>query len=241
MIELPWIRRWNESEGNLSGDYCLICHNKGCVMECDELGYVHAVECSCMTKRRTAQMIQASGLSSVIERYTFDTYVASEPWQAEVKRKAHEFLNSDARGFFIGGQVGSGKTHICTAIVGELIKRGIPVKYAIWTDLAVKLKQTTYDDADEYDAEIEKLRNVKVLYVDDFWKGNPTNADVDKAFAIINYRYNLDNVITVISSEKTLGEIIDIDEAVGSRIAQATQKKYALTVGRDKRKDWRLK
>lgn len=236
-----YVTAWNEREGNLPDADCPICKNKGYIMRCDDEGYVSTVACKCMAKRKAVQMIRASGLSEVLERYTFDAYTTKEPWQFEVKSKAQEFATSGVKGFFIGGQVGCGKTHICTALVNEWLKVGTPVRYTVWTDLVVKLKQTTYDDADEYDAELERLRNVKVLYIDDFWKGNPSNADVEKAFAIINYRYNLDNVITVISSEKTLGEIIDIDEAVGSRIAQATQKKYALTVGRDKRKDWRLK
>ena len=41
---------------------------------------------------------------------------------------------------FIGGQVGAGKTHLCTAMVGEFLKRGISAKYMLWRDDALKLK-----------------------------------------------------------------------------------------------------
>ena len=46
--------------------------------------------------------------------------------------------------------------------------------------------------------------------------GKPiTQGDINIAFEIINYRY-INDLITIISSELLLDEIINIDEATGS-------------------------
>ena len=61
-----------------------------------------------------------------------------------------------------------------------------------------------------------------MLYIDDFFKvkrgEQPTAADVNIAFEIINFRYNDFDKITVFSSEISTGDILKIDEALGSRI-----------------------
>ena len=67
----------------------------------------------------------------------------------------------------------------------------------------------------------------------------PTQADVNLAFEIINYRYNDPQLITVISCERDVTELLDIDEAVGSRIYQRT-KKYNISVSADNKKNYRL-
>ena len=39
-----------------------------------------------------------------------------------------------------GGQPGSGKTHICTAVTGELLRSGLNARYIVRNDEAVKIK-----------------------------------------------------------------------------------------------------
>ena len=57
-----------------------------------------------------------------------------------------------------------------------------------------------------------------MLYIDDLFKGNVTGADLNLAFQLINARYNDRKLITILSSELTLSEIIEQDEALGGRI-----------------------
>ena len=119
--------------------------------------------------------------------------------------------------------------------------------FCVWNDVVTSLKQNIMEDRQQYTAELEKLQTATVLYIDDFFKTNPSVADIDKAFQIINFRYNLAKAnrnkrfVTIISSEKTLGQQIDIDEAIASRIAEMCQRKYYLTIEKDKRKNMRFK
>ena len=189
-----------------------------------------------------------SGLGDLLNEYTFDKFQTESPWQEAVKNSALKFLEDhDRKWFFIGGQVGAGKTHLCTAIVGEFLNRGISAKYMLWRDEALKLKAVVNDDT-AYSNLIKPLKTVPVLYIDDFFRtGNdetgrkkaPTQGDINVAFELINYRYN-NNLATVLSSELTVDQILFFDEAVGSRIYQRT-KEYHWDIAKDPHKNYRLK
>ena len=94
-----------------------------------------------------------------MNEYTFDKFQTESPWQEAVKNSALKFLEDhDRKWFFIGGQVGAGKTHLCTAMVGEFLKRGISAKYMLWRDEALKLKAVVNDDT-AYSNLIKPLEN----------------------------------------------------------------------------------
>jgi DNA replication protein DnaC len=199
-------------------------------------------ECKCRIERRTKRLLAKSGLENVIDNYTFDKYIVNDGWQQHIKQTALKYAANPVNWFFIGGQVGAGKSHICTAIVGELLKRGIACLYMLWRDEAVRLKSVVTDEF-EYQTGINKLKQIDCLYIDDFFKTErgkmPTSADINIAFELLNYRYNK-QLPTLISSEKTIGELLDIDEAVGSRIFQMT-KDSCLEIAADKSKNIRLR
>ena len=108
----------NALEGDLKGYDCRLCKNKGVRYVVKE-GYLVAQECECMPARETLARIRKSGLESVLRTNTFERYLAKEPWQVRIKQEALRYLSDhNGRWFFIGGQAGAGKTHICTALVG---------------------------------------------------------------------------------------------------------------------------
>ena len=237
---------YNDTVGDLNeldGYNCDLCKNKGFIAKLDEYDMeVHTV-CKCQKIRATLRRAQRSGLGNIISEYTFDKYRTTDEWQTFIKNTAQSFCKDDeAHWFYIGGQVGSGKTHICTAIAAHYIKAGREVKYMLWSEEAKKLKSLVNDIG--YQEEISLYKNVDVLYIDDFLKvkngENPTPADINLAFEIINHRLLSRDKITIISSEKTLDEMLDYDEATMSRIYQKTGI-YKISVGRDKQKNYRLK
>lgn len=158
-----------------------------------------------------------------------------------IKDRAIAFAESGGRVFFVGGQSGCGKTHICTALATCLINRGKSTRYMLWTSEAAKLKACVNDV--DYETLIWPLKSVDVLYIDDLFKptganSQPTSADIRLAYEIINYRYNIGDKVTIISSERTVSEICDIDEATGGRIMEQAGE-YCLNVSHDKAKNWR--
>lgn len=235
-------RDWeNSTPGHLTGVDCPECKNRGTITEIRDGKYLVSVECRCMAKRRSLRRIERSGLGDLLSRCTLDSFKAGKPWQAEMKRMAKDFIeNANGDWFAALGSVGAGKTHLCTAICGELLNAGKEVRYMLWRDESVKIKAAV-NDLDAYQKMVEPLKNVDVLYIDDLFKTKDGEeiraADVNLAFEIINYRYLDRRLITIISSQKTMNEIMGIDAAIGSRIFQRCKNHCVELIGD---KNWRL-
>jgi len=219
------IQRYNEEEGYLKGKDCQSCKNKGYIMILDD-GYTALKPCECLKQRQKTVNVERSGLQKLIQDYTFETFEAKTMWQRVIKESAQAFVSDKAHWFFIGGQVGAGKTHICTAIVNELLKQGKQALYMLWREEVVKLKSFV-GDGKEYMKVIEPFKTKEVLYIDDLFKTekgkSPSTTDITIAFEILNARYQDNDLITIISSEKIIKEILVIDEAIASRIFEKTK------------------
>jgi len=238
---------YNRTKGNLEGYDCKLCMNRGNRMEIVETGggiNERFYECRCMNVRRSILRMKQSGLENAIRECTFEKFRVDEEWQKRMLNAAKKYLDEGAGNgswFYIGGAVGCGKTHICTAIARGLLYAGRPVVYMTWPAESAKLKATVTDEA-EYGREIRRLKSADVLYIDDFFKpvggGSPRDADVRLAYEIINHRYNA-RLTTLFSAERFLSELMDIDEATASRIYERA-KGYNLSVARDRNRNQRL-
>ena len=69
-------------------------------------------------------------------------------------------------------------------------------------------------------------------------KSPPTQGDLNLAYEIINNRYN-GRKLTVISSELTMAEILQLDDAIGSRIAERARA-HTNNIKRDISRNYRL-
>ena len=114
------------------------------------------------------------------------------------------------------GQVGSGKTHLSMAIANSLMEKGVGVLYMPYRDNIISLKQNMMDE-EYYRKVMNKFKRAKVLLIDDLFKGSISGSDVNIMFEIINYRY-LNGLPVIVSCEKSIDEIMNIDEAIGSRL-----------------------
>ena len=236
----------NNIPGHLNeedGFNCDECKNRGYIWKLNDDDMDTRVDCKCMSTRATLARAKRSGLGDILTDCTFEKFVPTEEWQFDIKNKAADFCkNPDAKWFFIGGQPGSGKTHICTAIAGYYIKRRYDVKYMLWCEDSKRLKAVINEP--EYQSDLSKYKNAPVLYIDDFLKTQhgelPTKGDINIAFELINHRLMNPELITIISSEKTLSDILTYDEATMSRIYQKTGI-YKLNIAKDINKNYRLR
>lgn len=237
-----WMQRYNSREGDLKGYDCEKCRNKGVIFEMRD-GYEYMVECQCMEVRRGVWRMENSGLMDVIEMYRLDNFITETNHHKNMKALAEDFIDKEDGWFFVGGQVGAGKTHICTAICSELMKQGKSVRYIIWPEEVTRLKSIKMND-EEYAAAMHDLKRFDVLYIDDFFKKQegtvPTAADVDIAFELLNSLYLQKEKRVIISCERTVQEITEvIDQGLGSRIFKKCGP-YRLAIGKDMRKNYRL-
>lgn len=230
---------------------CPLCLNRGNIMRYADTGdgvNEWCEPCACMKVRRSILRMRASGLEKSIREQTFRTFEAREPWQQAMVDSARKYLAEgveDGRWLYVGGQVGCGKTHICTAIAGKLLLQR-PVMYVVWPQISKKIKALSMD-AEEYEREVGRLQRIEVLYIDDLFKPvpdertgekkAPTGADIRIAFEILNYRY-INRLPTILSSEWHLAELADMDDATASRIAERCGE-YAIAIGRDRGRNHR--
>ena len=174
-------------------------------------------------------------MADMLTRYTFDSYETPDKGTQHVKELAKKFIKDESGWLYISGQSGSGKTHICTAICSQLIMSGKETIYMTWKDTSTRLKAII--NTDDYQKQMERYERIPVLYIDDFFKGGASDADIRLAFELINQRYNDSRLRTIISSEMDIQTILSLDEALGGRIYERA-KAYTIKAPS---MNWRLK
>lgn len=190
----------------------------------------YAKQCECVKKRKIQRIFKASQITDEFRKLGFknfrlegkdtiikDAYECAYEYFREFDRIKGTRKNSIA----LLGQPGSGKTHLLTAIANNLMqKKNIPVLYFPYVEGFNDLK----DDFEKLEAKLEHMKNIDVLFIDDLFK--PTGKDrkpratewqIEQMYAVINYRY-LNYKPVLVSSELTVDELVDIDEALGTRI-----------------------
>lgn len=237
--------RFNEKQGDLEGYDCSLCKNKGYILKpvyekmYDDYVPVMAT-CECMKKRETIRKANNSGLGEYIKK-RFDDYIATEDWQKSIKAKALEYVKSDNDNWFVMlGQSGSGKTLISCIIANYLLLvKNQEVLYITWTDFISKLKRDMMNDhSSDVSDYLEKIKNAEVLFIDELLKKH-NETDLKYIIEIINHRYT-NNLQTIISSERTIGELLDIDEATFGRVIEKADK-YIINIPKDRKKNYRLR
>ena len=232
------ILQYNASTGNLKGYYCEKCHNRGNYLDIDYYGNEILRNCSCLKRRDALRNIAKSGMGDLLDK-KLSTFVASEDWQKTMKEMAQKYAKSDKDHWFgLFGQSGCGKTHICAALGNWMLRKGYKVLYMQWVQEVKSLKRMATDP--EYSRIFAKWSTAPVLYIDDLFKGKVTEADINIAYELINYRYNNRDKVTLISSELDLEQLSTVDGAIAGRIKERCGE-YFLQIPKDQNKNWRLK
>lgn len=227
---------------------CSKCRDTG-MIEIDAATRTFA-PCPCQAVRAAERRIERSGLANAIKTQTLKTFQTKTQTQTQMLSLAKSYIkdlfaagNRFRPWLYIGGNPGSGKTHLCTAIAGEILNKGIGVRYMQWVDEARRLKANVNDD--DFENMVGEYITAPVLYIDDLlkqrWTQNPTftEADIKIAFTVLNARYLRDKP-TIISSEWDLvDQLMPADEGTFSRVYERTRG-HRLTIPRDPRNNFRL-
>jgi DNA replication protein DnaC len=190
--------------------------------------------------------LKKSGLEDCINEYRFDNFKTDMDYRKQMYELSQKYVNQDKQRFlYLSGQPGCGKTHLGTAICGYHVDRGESMMYVIHSSMLNDLKANLNDD--EYAEILRKYGGTSRVYLDDFFKptkderGNtrpPTASDIARTFEVINLRA-VKNLTTVITSERSLEDIIQLDEALGSRIKQRCGE-FAMEISRKEGRNYRL-
>lgn len=239
---------YNAATGNLTGYDCPECKNRG-YFAVLESGYQQRKECRCMKIRRNLKNISDSGLEDALQTLTFDRYICKEPWQKRAKDACTHYVNGHkGRWLYVSGQSGAGKTHLCTAVCGALLERGMSVKYEMWRTLFREMQRF-----DARDRKFQQISDCDVLYIDDFLKSAYTKPEdqsgtskpdrgtfqeINVAFEIINSRYTRKK-ITILSSEIFLQDLFHLDGALAGRIRERCGG-YVIQIAENQERNYRM-
>ena len=232
-------KRVNNMIGNLNekdGIDCPICKNRGFIARLDEdpTDEPVRVECRCMEKRRIVANANRSGLGAMLGKKLAD-YEVKEPWQAEVKQRMQEYMKDPHGWFVIDGIPGCGKTLACMIVANQLLRDGKLVQFVSWPELVREASVDFYKEKDV----LQKYKTIEVLYIDDFLKVSDGPQALKIAYEILNYRYAHES-LTIISGERKLKEIANIDGALAGRIYERAGGRL-IELGNDPARNQRMK
>ena len=211
--------------------------------------------CICQEQARIERLFRSSQITPAFQKKTFQNFDLSgcstviHSMHNAAKEYAGQFeqvQEQENNWLVFLGQPGAGKSHLTLAVANSLIKQSIPVFYFQHVE-GFKEMVGMIRRNDNIQPKIEEMKKVQVLVWDDFWKPvtdkdrrrkNPTPFEIETAFEIINYRY-LNLLPTIINSERTPKELVDIDEATGSRIIERGKGRLVVVEGLGN--NWRLK
>ena len=204
--------------------------------DCQDSTWIHnretntSTRCKCFEVKQARRQIENSGISAGFRSKTVREYLPETNEQRTAKAMATDYIRRFAEiekernnGIALLGNPGAGKTHLTIAIANALLNAGIGVRYMPYRDAITVLMQVRFDDT-AYAREIGPWKTCRVLLVDDLFKGAMRRDGVlghegTIMFEILNHRY-LSGKPCLISSEYTVDRLLDMDEAVGSRVVE---------------------
>ena len=243
----------NSIKGNLYYYDCEKCLNRGFINVIIN-DSIYAKKCSCLIIRDINERLCNSGINeNLLNKFTLDNFSTNQQWRLLLKNKCIEYLkevieSKNKMWLYLGGLSGIGKTHLCISILKELIKSGYKAKYMSWKEDIVKIKQlkksSNIDNINKYEKTMEELKNINVLYIDDFFKlidNYSKEEDLNIAYEIINSRY-LSDKITIISCEYEKSQLKELDLAIFGRIYEKCggEKKYYLYSKYEEERNYRI-
>lgn len=208
---------------------CKICNDRGFLMTKGTDGYVTAKDCICKRKKRWHGLVEREGLLDRLKNNTFKNFEVTSESSKRAKEQALKYTTDyKEKSLIITGQVGSGKTHLALAVVNQIAENEIRAnninqvlpKIAFYNSLINKLKGSKrFSSEYETITILDEYKNTPFLLIDDFLKIERGYEAVTWMFEIINARYNM-KLPTIITSELTPKQIVQIDEALGSRLIE---------------------
>lgn len=189
---------------------CPICDGVGLVRVMSAAGQWVSRPCECQQVKREEIRFDTA---QIPERYrhctldSFDTdYPGADPSLARAYFMARKFvdaypIDTDGKGLFFVGSIGTGKTHLATGILQRLVReRGVKGLFCDYRELLKRIQNSYNQQVDATELELlQPVFKAEVLVLDDLGAQKPNEWVWDTVALILNTRYN-DKLCTIITS-----------------------------------------
>lgn len=207
-------------------EVCPKCHGAGFMLT--DRG---AAPCAC---RREADLMRSWRMARIPKKFlgkTIDSFEAKTAPQKQIVQAARGFVqafagmdaDSPAKGMWLRGKEGTGKTHIAVATLKEVIGRGHSGLYWNVPELFLELRRLMAEKAEMTEADLfdEALRT-DLLVLDDLGAERTSDYVLDRLYVMINGRYQND-LATIITTNRTPDELrAQIGPRIVSRLCEMT-------------------
>ncbi|CAK7083293.1 MAG: DNA replication protein DnaC [Tissierella sp.] len=165
-------------------------------------------------RRKIQELSKNNGLPKLFKKKTFDNYNSNNNLRAFNTTK--EFVNNfpNSKGLLLTGTVGTGKTHLASAITNALTEELYSVYFGNVVDIMSFIKSTYSGNSILTEDEAIKLmtESVDLLVIDDLGKENSTENTLVLLYQIINRLYENEKPVIITTNynaadlSKKLGE-----------------------------------
>ena len=164
--------------------------------------------------------------TAIMERYkdsSLDNFRCSDKYQENMIKYFRDCVkNGFSDNIVLTGKVGTGKTHLCYAIINALEEKNQTYKwyssnkvyYTTVTEMIGFIRALWGKNSDKYDHDaVNRLKNIPLLIIDEIGVQYGTESERIELFDIFNHRYNSCLPTMVVSNldrdkiEHTLGAV----------------------------------
>ncbi|AUN12789.1 hypothetical protein RSJ16_00160 (plasmid) [Paraclostridium sordellii] len=201
---------------------CNQCKDKGYIFIDDTVKF-----CECREIKLAKERLEKSGIADRVKTNTFKNYKVNNIDRENARNICIKYITdfNKEKALLLQGQVGGGKTHLAIATCNKLLEK-YSVKYMSYTKDINELK-FNMTDTEFYNKKIQEYRDTTILFIDDLFKGfekgdyTKSRAELRIMYDIINYRYD-NKKSMIITTELSISKMLDLDEALASRIIEMT-------------------
>ena len=219
-------------KNNLKDFDCALCQDAKFVrvsLPIDDPDFGKAVPCECSINENHEQtvlkLLEFSRINN-LDNLDFETIIENKllpkTHSQSFINDAETFMSNKKTFLLIEGSSGSGKTICSSAIANEYISKKIPVLFYNSHELFEEMFALIDKDKEHYNNFFHKLKNIKVLIVDDLVLEHVSKWALEQFLQIIIYRFDHDmkTIINYINLPD------DLDERVFTRFQDDNKSDY---------------